>query len=419
MYKLPYGNQYLDFTLPEASDVSVLESTEINAEQPESQLVAEALADPLGQDLPKDIGSEEEIAIVISDLTRPVPNKVILPPLLNRLVDRGAKQEKITIVVGTGKHRVHNREDFIELVGAEIVNKYNVVSHDGEDKDSHTYLGETSRGTPLYIDSRFAEADIKIVTGMLDPHQFVGFSGGMKGVTIGLGYEETIETNHSQMFKDKAQLGDKDQNPVRQDVNELREFLEVEFCINVILDDHNEIIKVLAGDEEEVFKQGVEFINYKAVAETDQPVDIAIASPGGYPKDINLYQAQKALFHAAEIVKEGGTIVLAAECIEGIGSSAFEEWMQAGETPAEVLTNFKQAGFQLEAHKAYLFSSSLVKADLFLVSDGLEEELASTFKLKLFSSLEQAIEKAIAKYGQESKIAVLPKASSLIPQIKN
>lgn len=419
MYKLPYGDREVEFFLPEHNKLEIIEANKINTSGDQQSKVQQSLQNPLVKSLPSKISSSEKVSIIISDLTRPVPNKIIIPLLLEELKKRGASKNNVTIIVATGKHRVHNDEDFIQLLGKDTINQYKVISHDGEDKDKHQFLGYTSNGTPLFIDKTFVNSDIKIITGMIEPHQFMGFTGGLKAVTIGLGYKETIEENHKLMLDSGSILGNIEGNIAREDVDEITRFLSVDFCINVILGSHNKIVKVFSGDAKTVWNNGVDFLKKIILIKVKEPADIVIASQGGYPKDIDLYQAQKGLAHASEVVKEGGSIILLAECREGLGNSEFAKWMDNSSSPKEAADRFKKSKFILGAHKAYLFSKNLLKSDTYLVSDKLylDQSLENTLKISIYNNIQNPINKVFKKHGPSCSVIIIPKASSIIPSL--
>jgi len=419
MYKLPYGDKELEFFLPRYSNLQILEVEDKELSQDQQSLVCQAIQNPFVKDLPLKINSSDKICIIISDLSRPVPNQIIMHYLLEELEKRGANKSNITIIVATGKHRVHEDKDFIQLLGKDIFNQHKVISHDGENKSKHQFLGYTSNRTPLYIDKTFVNSDIKIITGMIEPHQFMGFTGGLKAVTIGLGYKETIEMNHKFMFDSGSSLGNIENNIARKDVDEITNFLPIDFCINAILGNHNEIVKIFAGDAKVVWNRGVEFLKKTILKKVKEPADVVIASQGGYPKDIDLYQAQKGLAHASEVVKEGGSIILLAECREGLGNSEFAKWMNDSSSPREVIDKFKHSKFTLGAHKAYLFSKSLIKADVNLVSEKLysNPSLTTTLKIAIYNDTQCSINEVFKKHSSSCNVIIIPKASSIIPSL--
>ena len=346
-----------------------------------------------------------------------MPNDTLLPPLLAQLHGKGIREEEISIIVGTGNHRAATPEELPQLVGADIARRYRVLSHVYDDPAQLVRLGETSRGTPVVINRTFAEAKTRIIVGMIDPHQFVGYTGGCKGAFIGLAGGETIAANHSMLSDPAAKLGVCSGNPVREDIDELTDFLSIDLVINVVLNTANEVVRVFAGDPHDVLAAAVPLV--QDVCETAVPhaMDVVIASPGGYPKDINLYQAQKALAHACELVRPGGSVILVAECREGAGDDLYEAWMAAARTPQEVVTRFEREGFRMGAHKAFLFARSLLKARTYLVSRGIAP--AQTQKLHLIPAptIEHALAAALRDIEGRPRIGIMPRASSTIPRI--
>ena len=409
-----YGVETVTFALPDAADVTVIEPRSVKGVSDPVAEVEQALGEALAQGLLEQPGMA---AITVSDATRPVPNHLILPPLLALLHARGVKENEISIIVGTGNHRAASPDEFPYLVGADIARRYRVFSHAYDDPEQLVRLGETSRGTPVVINRTFAEADTRIIVGMIDPHQFVGYTGGCKGAFIGLAGGETIAANHSMLSDPAAKLGVCSGNPVREDIDELTDFLSIDLVINVVLNTANEVVRVFAGDPHDVLAAAVPLV--QDVCETAVPhaMDVVIASPGGYPKDINLYQAQKALAHACELVRPGGSVILVAECREGAGDDLYEAWMAAARTPQEVVTRFEREGFRMGAHKAFLFARSLLKTHTYLVSRGIGPDQAQELHLVSAPTIEYALAAALRDIEGRPRIGIMPRASSTIPRI--
>ncbi len=413
-YAVKFGAGTVTFALPETADVTVIEPRAVPGVANPASAVAEAVAAALAQGLLQQPG---KTAIAISDATRPVPNRLILPPLLAALHTRGVAAADISIIVGTGNHRAATRDEFPDLVGAEIAQGYRVFSHVYDDSAQLVRLGTTSRGTPVVINRAFAEADTRIIVGMIDPHQFVGYTGGCKGAFIALGGGETITANHSMLNDPGARLGVFDGNPVRGDIDELTDFLTIDLVVNVVLNTENELVRVFAGDPHDVLAAAVPLVREVCETAVPQPMDVVIASPGGYPKDINLYQAQKALAHACELVRPGGSVVLVAECREGAGDALYEAWMAAAKSPQEVIMRFEQEGFRMGAHKAFLFARSLRKAQTYLVSRGIAPGQARRLHLIPAPTIADALAEALRGTDGRPRIGIMPRASSTIPRI--
>lgn len=413
-YAVKYGSGALSLDLPDAADVTVIEPRAVAGVADPMAEVEAALAGALEKGLLRQPG---RTAITISDATRPVPNDVILPPLLAQLHARGVRDEDIAVIVGTGNHRAASPNEFPKLVGPDIARRYRVFSHVYDDQAQLVRLGTTTRGTPVVINRAFAEADTRIILGMIDPHQFVGYTGGCKGAFIGLAGSETIAANHSMLSDPAAKLGVCNGNPVREDIDELTDFLPIDLAINVVLNTANEVVRVFAGDPHDVLAAAVPLVQDVCETAVPQPMDVVIASPGGYPKDINLYQAQKALAHACELVCPGGSVVLVAECREGAGDDLYEAWMAAAKSPQDVVMRFEREGFCMGAHKAFLFARSMLKAHTYLVSSGIPPEQARKLLLDPAPTIEDALAEALqGSYGR-SRIGIMPRASSTIPRI--
>ena len=409
-----FGAGTLTFALPDTADVTVIEPRAVPGVADPAAAVRQALSDALARGT---LARSGTTAIAISDATRPVPNNALLPPLLNALHARGVGVEDISIIVGTGNHRAATPDELPQLVGADIARRYRVLSHVYDDPAQLVRLGETSRGTPVVINRTFAEAKTRIIVGMIDPHQFVGYTGGCKGAFIGLAGGETIAANHSMLSDPAAKLGVCIGNPVREDIDELTDFLSIDLVINVVLNTANEVVRVFAGDPHDVLAAAVPLV--QDVCETAVPhaMDVVIASPGGYPKDINLYQAQKALAHACELVRPGGSVILVAECREGAGDDLYEAWMAAARTPQDVVTRFEREGFRMGAHKAFLFARSLLKARTYLVSRGIAPAQAHKLHLIPAPTIEHALAAALRDIIGRPRIGIMPRASSTIPRI--
>jgi nickel-dependent lactate racemase len=356
------------------------------------------------------------LVIVVSDKTRPVPNDTILPPLLERLERLGVRASDITFLVATGAHEPMRPDEFGRILPSEIVERYQVVGHDATAEGDLQKVGITSRGTPLWINKRFLEAETRIVTGSIEPHQFVGFTGGAKSAVIGLAGIATIQANHSMMNHPAARLGIYDGNPVREDIDEGGKLVGIDFAVNTVLNNEGGIVRAFAGTADAVQRSGVALSSAITQVEISERADVVIASPGGYPKDINLYQAQKALAHASQIAKEGGTIIVVAECIEGAGNDLYENWMEAASGLDDIFERFQREGFILGAHKAFLWARDMAKTEVYLVSS-LNPSLVRKLFLKPATSINEALDSALEGHGPAARVAVMPKAASTIPMV--
>lgn len=411
LISLPYGRGYIekevDFDF-ERVNISEEELPHTNEEE-----ALRALNEPIGKSL-EGFENAKTVCLVTSDATRPVPNRLLIPPLAAKLNEMGIKDEQITIMIGTGLHRICEEAEMEEILGSEVVSRFKVVSHNAFDPDLLVDLGTTSRGTPIQLNKEYYESDLKISIGVIDPHQFAGFSGGSKGVSIGVAGEKVVNANHEMLTWPGASLGVFEGNPLRADIDEIGRASKLDLIYNVVLNSKGQVVKAVFGDVFLAHQVGMEAAAQALQVQIKEEADLVIASAGGFPKDINMYQAQKALLHSALAVKEGGIIILAAECVEGVGSDLFIETMKLGDNPDKVLEEFAKLPFRVGAHKAFLWAQSLSKAQVIIISDGITEEEAEILQVKKAKDFDQALEMVKDKI-ENGLVYEMPKAGQTIP----
>ncbi|MCY4537708.1 MAG: nickel-dependent lactate racemase [Chloroflexi bacterium] len=416
--KIPYGEACLTAGIPEGLAVEfVLPKKEPAAEDPAAAVMA-AVYKPLGEVKPPRAG--QTVAIAINDKTRPAPHEHLLPPVLAGMRHAGVRDEDLLFIIATGAHPQMGPEEYRAILPADVLETYRVVCHDAADEARLRHLGETSRGTPVFINSDYMAADYRIVIGNIEPHQFQGFSGGVKSAAIGLAGVETINRNHAMMSHPMAKLGSYDENPARQDVEEIGRMIGVDFAVNVILSPEKRIIKALAGDPEAIMRQGIPEVRRIAQAPVAAPFDLMIASPGGHPKDINIYQSQKGLAHAASATRSGGELILCAACPQGSGSADYENWMmQPGiRTHRDVLERFAREGFAVGRHKAFQVARDAARARVTLVSE-LDDAFVRKLLLEPGAELQTAIDCALELLPREARIGVMPAANATMPVLRS
>ena len=308
-------------------------------------------------------------------------------------------------------------DEYPAILPAEILTRYRVVSHDLENTELLVNLGETSRGTPVWANRAYTELDFKIVVGNIEPHQFAGFSGGIKSAAIGLAGLETINRNHSLMTHPDSLLGEYETNPARQDIEEIGEKIVVHMALNAILNQQREIVIVLAGEPGLVVRQGLERSRSACQVSVPHKYGLVISSPGGHPKDINVYQSQKGLAHAALITRPGGTIILVAACPEGTGSPHYEEWMLGKRSYDDVFQQFSTEGFRIGPHKAYQIARDASKVHFMFYSE-MDEDFSKTLLLNPVPDLQDALNEALANLQPGEHVGFLPHASSTIPYVE-
>jgi len=410
---VPYGREHLTFLLPDELHAELIAPAQAAPAPDPVQAVREVLDAPLGGTRLEDFASVRSVAIAINDKTRPVPHAVLLPPLLERLEAIGIPREAVTFVVAVGTHPPMSPGEFASVLPPDILRRYRVVSHDAEDKDNLVYVGQTQRGTPVWINRLFRQADLRIVVGNIEPHQFQGFSGGFKTAAIGLAGKDTVNHNHAMMTDPNAVPLHFD-NPPRQDIEEIGRLIGVHFALNAVVNENHQVVQVLAGDPGDVMHQGIPLVRKIYQVPVLAPFDLIIASPGGHPKDINLYQSQKALAHASLVMKDGGTVILVAACPEGTGSASYERWMEGVTSCEAVFEKFKREGFRVGPHKAYLIARDASRLRALMLSR-MPPDLVRRLLLHPVASLDEALALALSDLPRGARVGVMPMANSTIP----
>jgi len=414
--KVPYGTSFLPIHLPDGLPVDIIEFPKFSPASNPLQVVQDALDNPVGSIDLSDFSGVKSVGIAISDKTRPVPHQHLLPPLLERLESLGIPSQAIKFFIAVGTHVPMTPAEFPSILPKAIIERYPVISHDASDEANLVYLGNTSRGIPVWANKEFTNSDLKIVVGNIEPHYFVGFSGGVKSAAIGLTGTETITQNHALLTHPDSQLCTYETNPTRQDIEEIGRKIGIHFALNAILNQSKQIVHVLSGDPCAVMQVGITLCKEVCQACVHEKYSLIIASPGGHPKDINLYQSQKGLAHAALITKPGGTIILVAACPEGTGSTHYEDWIRGKTSNEEVINQFTTEKFRIGPHKAFLIARVSSQAQLLFYSE-INKEFSKTLLLEPITDLQQAIDSLTKELDPGERIGYLPHASSTIPYV--
>ncbi len=414
--RVPYGPSSVSATVPDELGVDVIELPEPGTPPDPTAEVRRALAEPVGAFGWSEHGSARSVAIAVNDKTRPVPHQHLLPPLLERLGRLGIRDDAVTFHVAVGGHPPMEPAELPAILPPEVLRRFRVRSHDPERDDGLVFLGTTPLGTPVHIDAAYVAADLKIVVGTIEPHQFVGFSGGVKSAAIGLAGLSTINANHTLMARPDSRMGSYATNPARQDVEAIGAMIGIDLALNVILDRRRQIVRALAGEPVAVMEAGAPLARRLDLVAVPRDYPLVVASAGGHPKDINVYQSQKAVASAARIVRPGGTIVLVAACPEGAGSPHYEQWVSGKRSRREVLDAFRAEGFRIGPHKAFQLARDTEHAHLLVCSD-MPDELARRLLLDPAVDLQAAVDRVVAGLAPGERIAVLPHAASTIPDV--
>lgn len=411
--ELKYGEGTQSAEIPDKNLKGVLLPAKAQGNRTEEEEITHALEHPAGTErLQKLVQPGGRAVIITSDITRPFPSATVLPFVLRELEAGGIPREHITVVFALGSHRTHTKEEMACLLGKKL---WGQISCRDSDPLDCIRLGTTSRGTPVDVTRAVAEADIKICLGNIEYHYFAGYSGGAKAVMPGVSSWEAIQNNHKLMASDQAAAGSLEHNPVREDIEEAGKICGINFILNVVLDRNKKIRKAFAGDAVKAHRAGCRYADRVYRQRINAKADIVVVSPGGFPKDINLYQTQKALDNAAHAVKRGGIIILAGECREGVGSRVLQKWLTEAETPRKVLERITNE-FELGGHKAAAIAGVQEKAAVYLVS-----ELPSSVSKDMFfipeRTVQGALEEGFKIMGEDASVLVIPEGGSVFPYI--
>jgi len=416
--KLLYGISRIFLNIPDRFEHVIIIPKFVNSVQNPLLEVKNAISKSINNSFNEIKNDVKKVAIAINDQTRPVPNDYLLTPLLEELKNKGIFKECITFIIATGTHRKLMPNELRLILPEIILKSYRVICHDCDKNSELTYLGKTKLGTPVLINSVFFKSDIKIVVGNIEPHHFMGFSGGAKSAAIGLAGRKTIDVNHKLLMEPNSSIGIYNGNPIRQDVEEIGDLIGINYALNSVLNYQKEIINVYFGSPRAVMKEGI--LKSREICHLRIPnkFDIVIASAGGYPKDINLYQSQKAITNASLITKENGVIILVAACSDGIGSAEFEKFIHGKSSFSEVIEKFQKEPFRVGAHKAFLLAVQGIRNRIFLVSN-MEEDKVSRLLLSPFPRVKDALDEAIKLFTSKPRIAIMPYAINTIPLVSS
>ncbi|MBK5261489.1 MAG: nickel-dependent lactate racemase, partial [Peptostreptococcaceae bacterium] len=412
--KLKYGTQYHNISVPTQNIMDILIPKDLPGASDQLQEVRHSIKEPIcSEPLATLAKGKENVVILCSDITRPSPSYLLVPPILDELNAAGVTDDKITVVFGLGYHRSHTEEEKKKLVGEEVYNRIKCIDHD---RNNCVYIGDTSRGTPIWIFEPVSKSDFVIATGNLEFHYKAGYSGGYKALMPGVCSKESIQANHVMMIRPGTMPGKIDGNPMREDIDEAGKMGGVKFIVNAVLNSKKEIVKCVSGNPTNAHREGCKYIDMMYKRPIPEKADIVICCPGGHPKDINLYQAQKGFENSSYAVKDGGIIILFAKCGELLGEATFEEWMMRAKSPDDPV-KWIQEKFVLGAHKAVVYCMVLQKKKAYLISD-LPDDLARECFFVPAKSVEEALDKALVEMGKDAKVLIMSAANSTLPYVE-
>ena len=408
-----YGAGVQTVQVPEKNLMGILTANEMQHERRGEAAVRYALAHPIGTVPLRDLAKPgQKIAIIASDVSRPVPSYELLPAILEELTAAGCRDEDITVVFALGSHRHHTPQEQERLAGSGVFHRVRCVD---SDPDDCIHMGDTKSGTPVDVTRVVAEADFRICTGNIEFHYFAGYSGGVKAIMPGVSTPAAIQSNHRMMVSELACAGNLDTNPLRQDIEEAGKICGVDYIVNVVLDEHRKIVYAVAGDAVLAHREGCRYLDRMYRKPIAERADIVLVSQGGAPKDANLYQTQKALDNAKHAVKKGGTIILIGACPEGLGSAKFEQWL-TGSPSAHAMVERIGREFELGGHKAAAIGMVLENARIDLVSE-MDDDFVRSIFLNPQPSAQTAFEEAMKRYGPDATVLAMPFGGATLPQM--
>ncbi|TFF88879.1 MAG: nickel-dependent lactate racemase [Promethearchaeota archaeon] len=423
MIKLDYGKTGISLQPRKDWNIKVLYPKKQSKLKDPVFSIKKAIKHPIGTEpldtLIQKKNSINDVCIVVSDSTRPVPSKIILKGLVEELVDLGIDYSHITTLIATGLHRGSKNEDLYRIIGKDLKNKITIIDHKAKNKDEMKFLKDIFPNIEIGVNKHFYDADLKILTGYVEPHFFFGFSGGRKSIIPGIAYKDSILYNHSaeNIASKSSRFGIYEENPLHQNATEIANVVGVDFVVNVCINEKHELTKVLAGDLSEVHKNLVKYQKKFVFHELNQKYDIIICGNGGFPLDLNLYQAVKSMALGEMIVKEGGTIISVNELSEGVGEGQdeFRSLLFSGKKPKEIYNEILTRKILLpDQWEIQILTRILMKSDIIVVSD-LEEKELGNIGLRYAKSVESAVEASLEKYGNNASILVLPHGPQIIP----
>lgn len=421
-YQLKYGKNNIEYLFEEDTVLDLLQADEPQNSISQDNIIIDSLLNPIGTaPLVELVTAGETVCIVVPDLTRSWQRiDFYLPYVVQELNKGGVRDEDIILLLATGTHRAHTDDEKIKLVGKELAKRLKIIDHDCNDNNNLLFIGKTTYETPLYINRIALEADHLILTGGIIFHDMAGFGGGRKSILPGIAGYKTIMANHS-LLLDEEKGGIKETirggvltgNPLHEDMLEAASIVNPSFILNVIINSKGEIAAAVAGCYKKAHQTGCEIVKKRYGIEIPEQADLVIASSGGYPKDINLYQGSKALVNAAYAAKDDGYIILLAECIEGIGHNQVAEIFN-NFTNAEERENYLKHNFTVSRYIGYLITLIAKKHNILLVSD-LESKVLNNTGIVLFKNFEDALGFAIENLDNNYKSYLIPDAANVMP----
>lgn len=418
--KLPYGKRFIELDLNKLGSVQLVEPNPVLNERDEEVIVREALEHPMGSISLKELTKGvKKILIITNDNTRPMPSKITIPAII-RSFYWDERYYDITILIANGLHREMKEDEMREQFGEEICSKYRIVNHNASDRTQLVDFGRLSSGNVLWLNKLLVEHDLIISEGFIEPHFFAGYSGGRKSILPGVAGEETILHNHrpENIASPYATGANLDGNPIHKECQEAAKMGKLAFILNVALDRSKKIVGAFAGDPVKAHTCGCEYVK-RMMSVAAKRTDIVITTNNGYPLDRNLYQVVKGIDTASKIVKEGGVIIVAAECMEKVGHKNFEDLILSCRSVEELHCKMSSPPSTADKWQVQILARALKKYKIILVSDGIDQALSEKLFLIHAVSIEEAVKKAFSIKGTGASVTVMPEGPVTIPVVND
>jgi len=419
-FPIPCGKKNISLEIPDGVPVQWVESHQMTPVPKVERAVEDALQHPIKSPRLRDsVKSGQKVALIVTDITRKLPEEIIVPLLIKELEAGGIGKRDVTAVVATGTHRPNTPEELREKFG-EVVDKITFINHDPWNPKELVRLGTSEGGIPLLFNRRVAEADIRISTGVIETHLFAGYSGGVKSMAVGVAGEETIAATHNYQMLQKTRLGIIEGNEFRRFLTEATQAIGLHFIVNVVQTGNKEMIKVVAGDPIEAFHEGVKTARNLYEVEIDQPGEIVV-SGASYPKSRDLYQATRAanvvFFAPQPVVVKGGVILIPAPCEDGCGHPGYCNIMKRAEDIDDVIAISREEGFAPGEQKALILAQILKQARIVMTDCGLQEETLKELYLESAPTLQEALDRELRK-NPKARVVLIPDGLLTLPIIK-
>jgi nickel-dependent lactate racemase len=419
--ELAFGRRTLGLELDGNFEYRILDSVSGTPVPDPTSAIEAALDDPIaGPPIAVLAEGKRSAAISICDITRPAPNRLVLPPLLRRLEEAGISRDCIRILIATGLHRAASPDEIRQIAGDEVAEQFTVLNHDARNQAEHRHLGATRSGTPVWIDERFLSADLHISLGFIEPHLMLGFSGGRKMIAPGLAAEATITQLHSSRFMrdPRAREGSIADNPLHAELLEIARMARHDFLVDVSLTRDRSIAAVFAGEPEAAHRAGVNWVNASFMQRLDRPADAVITSGGGYPLDLTFYQSIKGVTAASQVVRSGGSILLVAACEEGVGAPEFRQMVAQYSSDRDFMRAIENVPVTIDQWQLEKLALATQKAKVFYCLPGLPEEYSSRLWGPAFKTPEEAAKAFLAGLPPSARVAVIPDGPYVLAQVQ-